>query len=57
MDDGNYTNATLAFVKWLEANGTTVSDKIDLVDMRNQDAGRGVGTKDCIPRTQTTKED
>lgn len=44
MDDGNYTGATIAFVNWLEANGTTVSEKIDLIDMRNQDSGRGVGT-------------
>jgi hypothetical protein len=44
MDDGSYSAATLAFVNWLRTNGTTVSDKIDLVDMRNEGAGRGVGT-------------
>jgi hypothetical protein len=44
MEDGTYTAATAAFVKWLQTNGTSVSDKIDLVDMRDQGAGRGVGT-------------
>lgn len=43
MDDGSYTDATLAFSNWLQANGTTVSEKIDLVDLRAQGAGRGVG--------------
>ena len=43
MDDGSYSAATVAFVNWLRTNGTTVSDKIDLVDMRDQSAGRGVG--------------
>jgi len=44
MEDGTYSAATVAFVKWLQTNGTSVSDKIDLVDMRDQGAGRGVGT-------------
>jgi len=44
MEDGTYTAATVAFVKWLQTNGTSVSDKIDLIDMRDQGAGRGVGT-------------
>jgi hypothetical protein len=44
MEDGTYTAATAAFVKWLQTSGTSVSDKIDLVDMRDQGAGRGVGT-------------
>ena len=44
MEDGSYTAATANFVKWLQTSGTSVSDKIDLVDMRNQGAGRGVGT-------------
>lgn len=48
MEDGSYTDATLAFVNWLQANGTTVSEKIDLVDLRNQGAGRGVGMFDKI---------
>lgn len=48
MDNENYTNATVSFVSWLQANGTAVSEKINLVDIRNQDAGRGVG---MIPRT------
>jgi hypothetical protein len=48
MDDGTYSAATVAFVNWLRANGTTVSDKIDLVDMRNQGAGRGVGTNNTL---------
>jgi len=54
MDDGNYQAATVAFVNWLRTSGTSVSDKIDLVDMRNQGAGRGVGTKDrtTLPRKQ-----
>lgn len=43
MEDGTYTAATAAFVNWLQTSGTTVSEKIDLVDMRNQGAGRGVG--------------
>jgi hypothetical protein len=44
MEDGTFTAATAAFVKWLQTSGTSVSDKIDLVDMRDQGAGRGVGT-------------
>lgn len=43
MEDGTYSAATVAFVNWLRTSGTTVSEKIDLVDMRNQGAGRGVG--------------
>ncbi|KAM0720987.1 hypothetical protein Q7P37_003272 [Cladosporium fusiforme] len=53
MEDGTYTSATLAFVNWLAANGTTVSDKIDLVDMRNQDSGRGVVAKENIAEDET----
>ena len=49
MDDGSYSAATVAFVNWLRASGTTVSDKIDLIDMRNQGAGRGVGMKITLP--------
>jgi hypothetical protein len=44
MEDGTFTAATAAFVNWLQTSGTSVSDKIDLVDMRDQGAGRGVGT-------------
>lgn len=43
MEDGTYDAATVAFVDWLRTSGTAVSEKIDLVDMRNQGAGRGVG--------------
>lgn len=49
MEDGSYSVATVAFVNWLRTNGTTVSDKIDLVDMRDQGAGRGVGMKNVLP--------
>ena len=48
MDDGSYSAATVAFVNWLRAGGTTVSDKIDLVDMRDQGAGRGVGMENAL---------
>lgn len=48
MDDGSYSAATVAFVNWLRTSGTTVSDKIDLVDMRDQGAGRGVGMKNVL---------
>jgi hypothetical protein len=51
MEDGTYTAATVAFVNWLRTSGTTVSEKIDLVDMRNQGAGRGVGTT-LTPQTK-----
>jgi SET domain-containing protein 6 len=52
MEDGSYQAATVAFVNWLRTSGTTVSDKIDLIDLRNQGAGRGVGMK-IAPHSHT----
>lgn len=51
MDDDSITSTaedtfnekTEDFLEWLKANGTTVSDKIELVDLREQGAGRAVG--------------
>ena len=54
MDDDSITSTaadtfhekTEDFLEWLKANGTTVSDTIELVDLREQGAGRAVGTSD-----------
>lgn len=52
MDDDSVTSTaedtfnekTEDFLEWLKATGTTVSDSIELVDLRQQGAGRAVGT-------------
>lgn len=41
--DDSFKAASAQFLGWLNQNGTTVSDKIELADLRNRNAGRGVG--------------
>jgi len=51
MDDDSVTSTaedtlnekTEDFLEWLKSNGTTMSDKIELVDLREKGAGRAVG--------------
>lgn len=42
--DDDFNEKTAAFTTWLRSSGATLSDKIELVDLRSQHAGRGVGT-------------
>ena len=42
-----FDEASAAFVAWLKSSGADVSDKIELKDLRNMEAGRGVGTLLC----------
>lgn len=42
--DDNFSQRTANFLEWFtSAEGTRLSDKIQLVDLREQHAGRGVG--------------
>jgi len=35
---------SVAFLSWLSKSGTSISSKIEITDLREQNAGRGVGT-------------
>jgi hypothetical protein len=41
--DDDFGTKSAAFLSWLQVSGATVSDKIELVDLRQRNAGRGVG--------------
>jgi hypothetical protein len=41
--DDDFLNRSQAFLQWLQSSGASISDKIDLIDMRHRGAGRGVG--------------
>jgi hypothetical protein len=41
--EDEFTNRSAAFMSWLRASGATLSEKIELADLRQQNAGRGVG--------------
>ncbi|KAF2159865.1 hypothetical protein M409DRAFT_70755 [Zasmidium cellare ATCC 36951] len=41
-EDDDFRARSEAFISWLEQNGATISDKIELADLRQQGAGRGV---------------
>jgi SET domain-containing protein 6 len=43
MDADHFVSASNAFLTWLKQTGSTISDKIELADLRQQGAGRGVG--------------
>ena len=45
MELDEFTSNSQAFISWLKRNGATVSHKIKLADLRNRQAGRGVGTR------------
>jgi N-lysine methyltransferase SETD6 len=38
----DFTHRSANFLNWLRYNGTTISSKIELADLRNHDAGRGI---------------
>ena len=42
VSDEGFERASTSFLDWLQQNGTTISNKIELVDLRHQQAGRGV---------------
>ncbi|KAF2207175.1 hypothetical protein CERZMDRAFT_102670 [Cercospora zeae-maydis SCOH1-5] len=47
MDVDDFQNASDAFLQWLKNNGATISPNIQLADLRDRAAGRGVvATKD-----------
>jgi len=39
----DFDGASQTFLAWLKASGAEISPKVKLQDLRNQDAGRGVG--------------
>jgi SET domain-containing protein 6 len=39
----DFDSASQAFLAWLEASGAEISPKIKLDDLRNAQAGRGIG--------------
>jgi hypothetical protein len=41
--DDDFKSRTVAFENWLQSSGATLSDNIELADLRQQNAGRGVG--------------
>lgn len=43
-EDDDFQARSEAFITWLKQNGATISNKIELADLRQQGAGRGVGT-------------
>ncbi|KAF2484775.1 hypothetical protein BDY17DRAFT_237332, partial [Neohortaea acidophila] len=43
-----FAQLSLRFLSWLTENGTSVSPKIELADLRHRNAGRGVIAKDDI---------
>lgn len=43
-----FENLSLRFIDWLKQNGTIISPKIELTDLRHRNAGRGVVAKDDI---------
>jgi N-lysine methyltransferase SETD6 len=46
--EDSFGDKSEAFIRWLQQNGTIISPKIDLVDLRSQGAGRGVVAKEDI---------
>jgi N-lysine methyltransferase SETD6 len=40
--EDNFTDGSTRFLNWLRNNGTTISSKIELADLRNHNAGRGI---------------
>ena len=42
--DDDFAEKSGAFANWLQSSGATLSDKIELADLRQHNAGRGVGT-------------
>ncbi|KAK6434826.1 Ribosomal lysine N-methyltransferase 4 [Oleoguttula sp. CCFEE 5521] len=42
MEVDDFVTKSQTFVSWLEKAGVTISDKIELADLRNRGAGRGV---------------
>jgi SET domain-containing protein 6 len=38
-----FDEASAAFVSWLKSSGADISNKVELKDLRNIEAGRGVG--------------
>lgn len=41
--DDDFSNKTQTFHSWLRNSGATISDGIEIADLRQQNAGRGVG--------------
>lgn len=41
--DDDFATRSAAFLSWLQASDATLSEKIELADLRQQNAGRGVG--------------
>ncbi|KAK6433814.1 Ribosomal lysine N-methyltransferase 4 [Oleoguttula sp. CCFEE 5521] len=45
MEVDDFVTKSQTFVSWLEKSGVTISDKIELADLRSRGAGRGVVAK------------
>ncbi|KIW03364.1 uncharacterized protein PV09_05572 [Verruconis gallopava] len=46
--DDDFATKSAAFLSWLQASGATLSEKIELADLRHQNSGRGVVAKTDI---------
>ncbi len=42
--DDDFTSRSAAFISWLKSAGAILGDRIELADLRQHHAGRGVGT-------------
>ncbi|KAK4501206.1 hypothetical protein PRZ48_007013 [Zasmidium cellare] len=48
-EDDDFQARSEAFITWLKENGASISDKIELADLRQQGAGRGVVATQDLP--------
>jgi SET domain-containing protein 6 len=48
-----FDEASAAFLLWLKSSGAEISNKIELKDLRNIEAGRGVGKQYLLLVSQT----
>jgi hypothetical protein len=42
--DDDFVERSNTFMNWLQSSGAKLSDNIEIADLRQQHAGRGVGT-------------
>ena len=48
IEDDDFQNKSDKFIQWLKDNGATISPKIELADLRQHSAGRGVVAREDI---------
>ena len=49
-DDDDFQSKSAAFTSWLQQQGASLSSKIQIADLRAQNAGRGVGMLQFLHR-------